>query len=260
MNRYDNLSKRLQMIADMTGGGSLLVDVGTDHGYLPIELVGSGKYACAVAADVHRGPLERASLHIREAGLSDRIATVCGDGLKPVVEMTPQKSEKQGKYTDQSEGVTADTIVIAGMGARLAEKILQDSLPYARRAGECIVSPHTDWCGFRKKITEIGFYIDEEDMVEEEGQFYVCMRLKARGESDFDIKLRGIREYTDYEWVYGASLLRAKHPVAEKYIQKQLETKRALLKKLLSLQEVSREKIQCVRDEIRMARQALGCF
>ena len=46
------LSKRLQMIAQMVSEGNRLADIGTDHGYIPIYLLQNGKIPSAIAMDV----------------------------------------------------------------------------------------------------------------------------------------------------------------------------------------------------------------
>ena len=62
------LSLRLSAIADMVTEGNRLVDVGCDHGYLPVYLVQNGKIPAAIAMDVRKGPLSRAQEHIRQYG------------------------------------------------------------------------------------------------------------------------------------------------------------------------------------------------
>ena len=69
------LSDRLEMIASFVEPGNRLADIGTDHGYVPIYLVQTGRVPSALAMDVRKGPLLRAEEHIREAGLSGRIQT-----------------------------------------------------------------------------------------------------------------------------------------------------------------------------------------
>ena len=75
------LSKRLEAVADMVTPGMRLVDVGTDHGYIPIDLVRRGVIPSAIAMDINEGPLQRAKEHIREHGLEDKIQTRLSDGL-----------------------------------------------------------------------------------------------------------------------------------------------------------------------------------
>ena len=46
------LSKRLSAIGEMVTEGNRLVDVGCDHGYLPVYLVMNHRIPGAIAADV----------------------------------------------------------------------------------------------------------------------------------------------------------------------------------------------------------------
>ena len=66
-----DLSLRLEKIASFVEAGSVVADIGTDHGYLPICLVQRGISPKAYAFDLRRGPLERARDHIAQAGLQD---------------------------------------------------------------------------------------------------------------------------------------------------------------------------------------------
>lgn len=63
------MNLRLNTLAKMVDSGSRVADIGTDHAYLPIELVKSGKIDYAVASDVAKGPLDNAKTDIMEAGL-----------------------------------------------------------------------------------------------------------------------------------------------------------------------------------------------
>lgn len=51
------LSLRLSAIADLVTEGNRLVDVGCDHGYLPVYLIQQKKIPSAIAMDVRKGPL-----------------------------------------------------------------------------------------------------------------------------------------------------------------------------------------------------------
>ena len=65
------LSKRLETVASFVEKGSRIADVGCDHGYIPIYLMGKGIIPGAIAMDVNQGPLMRARAHIQEYGLGD---------------------------------------------------------------------------------------------------------------------------------------------------------------------------------------------
>ena len=75
------LSKRLNAVASLVTDGYRLADIGTDHAYIPIRLIQTGRIPGAVAMDVNRGPLLRAEENIRLYGLEDKIVTRISDGF-----------------------------------------------------------------------------------------------------------------------------------------------------------------------------------
>lgn len=54
------LTKRLSAVANLIPCSVCIADIGTDHAYIPIYLIEKGKIAKAIAADINKGPLERA--------------------------------------------------------------------------------------------------------------------------------------------------------------------------------------------------------
>ncbi len=101
------LSPRLAAVAALAGTGESVIDVGTDHGYLPVYLVQSGAFARVAASDINAGPLWTARCSARERGLEERIEFYLSDGLKSV----------PGEF---------DTVVMAGMGGETVRDILRD--------------------------------------------------------------------------------------------------------------------------------------
>ena len=59
------LSKRLSHLADMVSENSILADVGTDHGYIPVCLVQTNKIAKAFAtvSYTHLDVYKRQTVH-----------------------------------------------------------------------------------------------------------------------------------------------------------------------------------------------------
>ena len=70
------LCPRLQMVADFVRDGAAVADIGTDHAYLPVALVLSGKCPRAVVSDLREMPLENARQAIRLYHLEDRIVAL----------------------------------------------------------------------------------------------------------------------------------------------------------------------------------------
>ncbi len=139
------LSKRLRMVASYVTDGYRLVDIGTDHAYIPIELVLEKRIPWAIAMDVNRGPLERAESNIREYGLSERICTRLSDGFA-------------------SLGLgEVDSAVIAGMGGGLTVRILKEGKRVAGTLKECILQPQSEIERVRAFLLKEGFlFIAEE--------------------------------------------------------------------------------------------------
>ena len=96
IERAPTLGARLQKCADFVREGKKLADIGTDHGYVPVCLLQSGKIPFAVAVDVHKGPLESAMNNASRCGVADKMhfeeAVVDSDKIYSVMSVY---------YTDQ---------------------------------------------------------------------------------------------------------------------------------------------------------------
>ena len=207
-----SLSKRLQMLASMVTPGNRIVDVGCDHGFLPIRLVQSGKVPGALAMDVRKGPLEAAREHIADWGLEEYINVRLSDGLKEY-----RKGE-------------AETLVCAGMGGRLMERILTESIDKAESFQELILQPQSELCEFRACLRKFGFAVVKEDAVCEDGKFYFAMKATYGGKGSFeDSNISREAENPEEELpgkenperlydMYGELLLKDKHPVLKQYL------------------------------------------
>lgn len=153
------LSHRLETLLSLVTPGKTAADIGTDHGYIPIELVRRGICRRAIGVDVREGPLARARSHVERQGLGGQVSLRLGDGLAPV-----------------SPG-EADRILIAGMGGPLMRKILAEAPETAHAAEELILSPQSEAGAFRRFLRENGYRIAEEALVEEEGKYYPVLRV-----------------------------------------------------------------------------------
>ncbi len=203
------LSLRLSAIAGLVTRGNRLVDVGCDHGYLSVSLYLDGKIPGAIAMDVRKGPLSRAQEHISQYGLDAYIETRLSDGLEAL---------KPGE---------GDTLVIAGMGGPLMERILSDGAEVRESFQEMILQPQSDIPHFRRFVRKIGWQITEEEMVLEDGKFYPMMKV-IHGEK---MHISEDTPYTLDEW-FGGMLLERKHPVLREYLERELRIRNEILDRL----------------------------
>ena len=141
------LSRRLQMLADMVTPGNRVADVGCDHGFLSVFLVQRRISPHVLAMDVRKGPLAAAAGHVEECGLGAYIETRLSDGLLNLA------------------AGEADTLVCAGMGGRLMQRILAESMEKAGGLKELILQPQSELGAFRRFLRREGFRIVGEDAV-----------------------------------------------------------------------------------------------
>lgn len=184
------------MLADMVTKGHRLADVGCDHGFLSIYLVQQGICPRALAMDVRKGPLAAASGHVAAHGLETYIETRLSDGLDA---LRPGETE---------------TLVCAGMGGPLMEKILREGMDKARSLQELILQPQSELGAFRRFLRGEEFRILAEDAVWEDGKYYFAMKAAYAGPEGGESG--GVSRALADE--YGELLLREGHPVLKQYL------------------------------------------
>ena len=157
------MNKRLHCIASHIPFGEGLIDVGTDHGYLPIELISRGYPGRLYASDIKAGPLETAVRSAKEAGCAERITFQLADGL------------------DGCDPDTIDTIVIAGMGGDTICGILDRAEFCMDSRYTLVLQPMTRAEVLRYWLVNNEFEILEEDLVEDAGILYAVLTARFGG-------------------------------------------------------------------------------
>lgn len=157
------LSPRLKLIADLVKPGSVLADIGTDHGYIPVYCVSEGICPMAFAMDVNPQPLDKARENIALYGLEKSIEIRLSNGLEAL------------KINE------ADTIVIAGMGGLLMMNILKDGEAVISEGTRLILQPMLAQKELREYLYENGYSIDDEYVCREDNKFYniICATRQA---------------------------------------------------------------------------------
>lgn len=232
------LSKRLEAVASFVTEGSKVADVGTDHGYIPIYLVETGKVKKAIAMDINKGPLERAGANIKKSGLEDRIETRLSDGLKEL-----KRDE-------------VDTLVIAGMGGGLIIKILDEGKEVLKSVKELVLSPQSEISLVRKYLQERKLSIVKETMLKEDGKYYTVMKVvHGRTESN------KVSKDGDVLLEYGEYLLKKADPVLKEFLLKEENTCHIIERELLRQNSnAAKVRLKEIRQELEKIKEALRYY
>ena len=156
------ISKRLELVASFVPQGPILLDVGSDHAYLPIELVEKGQIEGAIAGEVVEGPYQSAVKNVEIHGLKEKIQVRLANGLAAFEE------------ADQ-----VSVITIAGMGGRLISRILEEGLDKLAHVERLILQPNNREDDLRIWLQDNGFQIVAESILEEAGKFYEILVVEA---------------------------------------------------------------------------------
>lgn len=153
-----NISKRLRKVAGFVPQDAKILDVGSDHAYLPIYLIQQGKISSAIAGEVVEGPYQSAVTNVADNQMSDKISVRLANGLAAF------------EVEDQ-----IDVIVIAGMGGGLIADILDNGSAKLASVKRLILQPNNREDELRRWLCGHDFQITEEAIVEENGKFYEIM-------------------------------------------------------------------------------------
>ncbi len=146
--------KRISAMINFISPGSRIADIGTDHAYLPIESVKTGRASFVIATDKNSGPVTFAKKNITAAGLEEKIEVRLGDGLKIL---------RPGEV---------DTICIGGMGGKLICDILNDAPEVFQSAEKIILQPMNAPDKVEKFLTDNNFFVADIDLAESGGIIY----------------------------------------------------------------------------------------
>lgn len=189
------LDDRLQAVADFVPPASSVADIGTDHGYLAIELFKINSTRRVIAADLNAGPCQAARRTISEAGFSEVIEVRQGDGLAA---LTPGE---------------VDTVCIAGMGGKLEADILE-ARPDVTAKLQCLVlQPQNGFEYLRGWLYDHNWHIEDERLSKVDGRVYQIIKA-----------IQGHKEpLTEAELILGPVLIKKRPVLFAEHVQNNIE-------------------------------------
>lgn len=214
------ISDRLATVAGLIPKGAHLVDIGTDHGYVPIWLLQNGFISSAIAMDVNKGPLARAKENRDRYGFTDVMDLRLSNGFEKL---------KSGE---------GDSVLIAGMGGPLMIRIIEEGRENASSIQTWVLQPQSEIPSVRRYLHEHHFDIIDEIMLKDEGKYYMAMKA-VPGEA---------APWTPIEYLFGKFLLDRKNPVLEEFITKETAVYERIQKQLKDTHQTESERYQEVCD------------
>ncbi|NLV77288.1 MAG: SAM-dependent methyltransferase [Tissierellia bacterium] len=192
------LSDRLKKIANYVPKNTIVGDIGTDHGYIPVYLISKSIAKKVIATDISQNSLNKIINYVNSTNHMDNIENIeirLGDGLEPI------------------RPFEVDTVIIAGMGGLLIRDILdkdktkRDSITYF------ILQPNIASRELREYLYENNFEIIDESLVKEDGKFYEIIYAK-KGKSYVT---------KDIYYEVGEKLIHNKDPLLKEFIHDKIK-------------------------------------
>jgi tRNA (adenine22-N1)-methyltransferase len=234
------LSKRLQAVANLVTKGNRVADIGCDHAYTSIYLAKNQISPHIIAMDINQGPIDRAKINIRKYRCENQIETRKSNGL--------EKLEEQ----------EADTIIIAGMGGALTNQILTDRQDVVKSVRELVLQPQSEIFKVRRMLGDLGFVIIEENMLKEDGKYYVMMKAVPSRDVNY---LIGFELLKEEHYHYGRLLLDHKNPILKEFLLWDLGICDDIRKNLEEEQTDNAQlRLQEIRDKIQLIHCGLEYF
>ncbi len=160
------LSKRLQFIAAHIDRCKTIIDIGTDHGYIPIYSVKNNLCEKAIASDINKEPVKKAEMNAALEGVKSSVEVRLGGGLEVI---------NIGE---------AEAVVIAGMGGNLIRDILEKDIEKTASFKYLILQPAQNPEVLREYLYNNGYEIIEEDLCIDEGIYYELFKVKKNNKAE----------------------------------------------------------------------------
>ncbi len=182
--------KRIETIASLisSDNGDLL-DIGSDHGYLPLLLLKGGFSSKLYASENKLGPFNNLTNSLKGTD----ITCLFGDGLEVY-----QENIKQ--------------VVIAGMGGRLISKILDEGKIHLASIERLILEPQTDEDEMRRCLNDLKWKQIYGVYIKEKGHIY-----------PIEIYVKGEEKLSEAEIEFGKYQLNNKDLLLKEKLNKKIE-------------------------------------
>ena len=231
------LSERLNKIFDQVDYGESVCDVGTDHGYLPLALLETGKSDKVIMSDISEGSLKK-----------------CKENAEQLLPSFAPFDLRQGSGIEVLKSGEVDTVVMAGMGGMLITEIMEKDIPHSLSFRKYILQPRKHVGRLRYWLLDNGFTVVNEDLAKEGKFIWPILTVRP-----FRRALFVNAGPDDIEFDYPLTLLDFRNEHTEEYLKNALYLERLKLESksggsLTTYQELRTQKHRVDRLEYMVER------
>lgn len=183
------LNKRLQAVSELIEPCDVLMDVGSDHGFLPMYLLQNEVVKHAIIGDLNSGPLDQAKKNFKN---------------NASLNATFVKSNGINGYSG-----TIDCVVIAGMGFETIQSIIEQDIDRFKNISQIVIQSNTKVEELRKYLNDNNFRILDESIIKDRKYFYPILKVKY----DFVHQ-----ELDEKELLFGPILIRKNSDIFVNYL------------------------------------------
>lgn len=217
------ISKRLKFISSLVTDVDTIIDVGTDHGYVIIDLLKNNSIKYAIASDINKGPVERARENLKAHNLSSKAECRQGSGLKTI---------RPGEVA---------AAVIAGMGGNLIRDIIKADMDVFKSLEYAIVQPAQNPEVLREYLYKEGIAIEDEWIIYDEEKYYEIFKISNKGR---------VTKVDPIYYEVSEILLRKKDKVYKEYLDFKIDKYKRVIENLGDETENSRVRKQQLLEKI----------
>lgn len=189
------LTGRLGLLAAMITPGHTVADVGADHARLALCLAEEGVCPWVIVSELGEGPLARARQALQLSRGRDHVELRQGDGLQVL---------RAGEVQE---------VVLAGMGGDTMVDILSHDWDKAAAFQRFLFQPMTRVEVLRRHLSEQGWGIEDERLVQEEQRLYIVIAARPGV---------GCTPLNELELEVGPIILKADDDLKKEYIERRL--------------------------------------
>lgn len=202
-----------------------LADIGSDHAYLPSELISENVIDFAIAGEVAPGPRDRSFADVKKFGLENKIQVRLGDGLAVI------------KPDDQ-----IDTVVIAGMGGILISDILKRATSeQLSNVRTLILQPNIGEPLVRHWLIDNHFKIVDEDIIEDDNHVYEIIKAELTKQP---------QNLTEAQFLMGPVLMQKKTSTFVKKWARKLQGYEKAIANMQHAKDIDQTKIELMKNYI----------